>query len=89
MLDITGYSYQLLTKSRNIQSSYLYCFIHSYTNLQKRPNYKMAGIIAQITRANRERIEKRKFEVGVSKCMYELKPFGPCFKAEVGHENLL
>ena len=43
----------------------------------------MAGIIAQITRANRERIEKRKFEVGVSKCMYELKPFDPCFKAEV------
>ena len=48
----------------------------------------MAGIIAQITRANRERIEKRKFEVGVSKCMYELKPFDQCFKAEVRRQSL-
>ena len=35
----------------------------------------MAAIIAQITRANRERIEKRKFEIVSSKCLYEIIPF--------------
>ena len=35
----------------------------------------MAAIIAQITRANRERIEKRKFEIISSKCLYEIIPF--------------
>ena len=35
----------------------------------------MAAIIAQITRANRERIDKKKYEIGISKCMYEIRPF--------------
>ena len=36
---------------------------------------KMAAIIAQITRANRERIEKKGYEITIQKCMYEIRPY--------------
>ena len=39
----------------------------------------MAAIIARITRSNRERLEKKKYEIIISKCMYEILPFGECF----------
>ena len=39
----------------------------------------MAAIIAHITRANRERIEKKRYEIVISKCMYEIKPFDQTF----------
>jgi hypothetical protein len=35
----------------------------------------MAAIIAQITRANRERIEKKGYEITIQKCMYEIRPY--------------
>lgn len=37
----------------------------------------MAAIIAQITRANRERKRKKTYEI--QKCMYDLPPFDPHF----------
>lgn len=43
----------------------------------------MAAIIAHITRANRERIEKKRYEIVISKCMYEIKPFDKCFNPKV------
>ena len=39
----------------------------------------MAGIIARITRSNRERLEKKKAEISVSKCNYTLEPFDDHF----------
>ena len=38
---------------------------------------------AQITRANRKRIENRKFEINSAKCMYEIKPFDQCYDPKV------
>ena len=35
----------------------------------------MAAIIAHITRANRERIDKKGYEIAIQKCMYEIRPF--------------
>jgi hypothetical protein len=43
----------------------------------------MAAIIAQITRANRERIRKKRFEIIISKCMYEIKAFPDQYEPEV------
>ena len=43
----------------------------------------MAGIIARITRSNRERLENKKNEIGVNKCNYILDPFDPTFDPEV------
>lgn len=43
----------------------------------------MAAIIAQITRANRERIRKKRFEIIISKCMYEIKPFPERYHPDV------
>ena len=43
----------------------------------------MAAIIAHITRSNRERLEKKKYEIIISKCMYEIRPFERCFDAVV------
>ena len=43
----------------------------------------MAAIIAQITRANRERIRKKRFEIIISKCMYEIKEFPDKYEPEV------
>ena len=43
----------------------------------------MAGIIARITRSNRERLEKKKNEIGVGKCNYFLQPFDDHFVPEV------
>ena len=43
----------------------------------------MAAIIAHITRSNRERLEKKKYEIIISKCMYEIRPFERCFDAKV------
>jgi hypothetical protein len=37
----------------------------------------MAAIIAQITKANRERKRKKTYET--TKCMYDLPPFDPHF----------
>ena len=39
----------------------------------------MAAIIAHITRSNRERLEKKKYEIIITKCMYEIRPFEKCF----------
>ena len=39
----------------------------------------MAAIIAQITRANRERIDNKKYEVEACKSMYQIRPFDRCF----------
>ena len=36
---------------------------------------KMAAIIAQITRANRERIDRKGYDITIQKCMYEIRPF--------------
>ncbi len=47
----------------------------------------MAAIIAQITRANRERINKKRFEIVISKCMYEIKPFPEKYEPEVSPDN--
>ena len=41
----------------------------------------MAAIIAQMTRANRERKKKKRIEI--SKCMYELPPFTTKFEPQV------
>jgi len=46
----------------------------------------MAAIIAQMTRANRER--KRRKRVETSKCMYKIPAFDPTFDAEI-HNNFL
>lgn len=43
----------------------------------------MAGIIAQITRANRARIDNKKSEIAIGKCMYDILPFDPCFDPNV------
>ena len=40
----------------------------------------MAGIIAQITRANRKRMDNRKNHVSIAKCMYHINPFDECFE---------
>ena len=45
----------------------------------------MAAIIAQITRANRERIRKKRFEIVISKCMYEIKSFPDQYEPEVSY----
>ena len=41
----------------------------------------MAAIIAQMTRANRERRKKKRYEI--SKCMYELPPYAARFEPQV------
>ena len=41
----------------------------------------MAAIIAQLTRAKRERALKKTYET--NKCMYDLQPFDPHFDAEI------
>ena len=43
----------------------------------------MAGIIARITRSNRERLDRKKTEITVGKCNYLLDPFDPCFDPKV------
>ena len=43
----------------------------------------MAGIIARITRSNRERLEKKKLEINVGKCNYNLQPFDDHFDPKV------
>lgn len=40
----------------------------------------MAGIIARITRSNRERLEKKKNEIGVGKCNYTIEAFDDHFE---------
>ena len=45
--------------------------------------FKMAGIIARITRSNRERLENKKAEVGINKSIYDILPFDKCFIKEV------
>ena len=44
-------------------------------------------ITAQITRANRQRIENRKFEIDSTKCIYEIKPFDPCYDPKVSSKS--
>ena len=46
----------------------------------------MAAIIAQITRANRERKRKKTYEI--QKCMYDLPPFDPHFDPLVHNKYL-
>ena len=43
----------------------------------------MAAIIAQMTRANRERKKNRRPEIMISKCMYDLAPFAERFEPQV------
>ena len=45
----------------------------------------MAGIIARITRSNRERLEKKKCEISVTKCIYQIQPFDDHFDPEVSN----
>ena len=51
------------------------------TNFAHRKLKIMAAIIAQMTRANRERRKKKRYEI--SKCMYELPPFAARFEPQV------
>ena len=44
---------------------------------------KMAAIIAQMTRANRERKKNKCFEIVIGKCMYEIGPFPEKYEPEV------
>ena len=46
----------------------------------------MAAIIAQITRANRERKRKKTYEI--QKCMYDLPPFDPHFDPLIHNKYL-
>ena len=41
----------------------------------------MAAIIAQLTRANRER--KTRVRIETSKCMYEIPPFDPRYSKDI------
>ena len=41
--------------------------------------FNMAGIIARITRSNRERLAKKHTEIGINKCNYDILPFGERF----------
>ena len=43
----------------------------------------MAGIIARITRSNRERLDKKKSEISTAKSNYTLIPFDDHFVPEV------
>ena len=46
----------------------------------------MAGIIAQMTRANRERTKRQKRrgkDIGTGKCVYEIAPFPEKYEPEV------
>ena len=47
----------------------------------------MAAIIAQLTRAKRERANKKTYET--NKCMYELHPFDRHFDPEVHNKYLV
>jgi len=42
----------------------------------------MAAIIAQMTRANRERKKNKCFEIVIGKCMYEIGPFPERYEPE-------
>lgn len=48
----------------------------------------MAAIIAQMTRQNRERKKKRRYEKPISKCMYHLPEFAPAFDKEIHNKYL-
>ena len=45
--------------------------------------FAMAGIIARITRSNRERLDKKKSEISTAKSNYTLIPFDDHFVPEV------
>ena len=47
----------------------------------------MAAIIAQLTRAKRERAKKKTYET--NKCMYELPPFDPHFDPMVHNKYMV
>ena len=47
---------------------------------------KMAGIIARITRSNRERLEKKQAEVNINKSIYDIRPFDDRFVPQVNIE---
>ena len=55
-------------------------------NFVRKTRRKMAAIIAQITRANRERKKKKTYET--TKCMYDLPPFDPHFDPMVHNKYL-
>ena len=65
---------------------YIYCdlwkliYYFKGVTLQK---VKMAAIIAQMTRANRERKKNKCFEIVIGKCMYEIGPFPEKYEPEV------
>uniref|UniRef100_A0A0K2TJJ0 Uncharacterized protein n=1 Tax=Lepeophtheirus salmonis TaxID=72036 RepID=A0A0K2TJJ0_LEPSM len=46
----------------------------------------MAAIIAQMTRANRERKKKKRYEI--SKCLYDLPPFNEKYEPEIHNRYL-
>ena len=48
----------------------------------------MAAIIAQMTRANRERKKNKCFEIVIGKCMYEIGPFPEKYEPEVCYIDL-
>ena len=43
----------------------------------------MAAIIAQMTRANRERRKSSRIDIGIGKCVYEIPPFSERYEPEV------
>ena len=49
----------------------------------------MAALIAHITRSNRERLEKKKFEIIITKCMYEIRPFEKCYDPMIHNKYVL
>ena len=49
----------------------------------------MAALIAHITRSDRERLEKKKFEIIITKCMYEIRPFEKCYDPMIHNKYVL
>ena len=49
----------------------------------------MAALIAHITRSNRERLEKKKFEIIITKCMYEIRPFEKYYDPMIHNKYVL
>ena len=60
--------------------------IQTVEKLVEERTRRMAAIIAQITRANRERKKKKTYET--TKCMYDLPPFDPHFDPMVHNKYL-
>ena len=58
-----------------------------YCGIENRRLATMAAIIAQMTRANRERQKRKKNQIVISKCMYEINEYPEKFVPEVWSRN--